>query len=319
MKFVFLLAFCVVCSVADLSCDVPLFAWSGAGAFVGKNIGLPSALTASDVESLLDSFVKGASVPTSFSDSVRSVKPEVLVVYLESQLRLAQVSFHASQLGTLKNLMLNSRSSIFVPHLDLSASLLNTVVEVGSSANTNGGSVIFAGKGSVLLPELKNSVPQVKAVSLAKLEEFLSTSKVFSNGVTDIIFVQLDDESNLQQKFTNTNHVIEAVNSAISAKTQNYVSVYTGLKYEAVDWGMSFSSKRYLSSVFDVIIDETNNGTNGTQPNWFQVYFPGWFWEVVVGGLFFIPFVISGFCVMLGLQAPEHFVPPSKAKHAKRT
>lgn len=36
-----------------------------------------------------------------------------------------------------------------------------------------------------------------------------------------------------------------------------------------------------MSSEFQ-FVSQTDNTTNGTQPNWFQVYFPGWFWEVAL-------------------------------------
>jgi len=71
---------------------------------------------------------------------------------------------------------------------------------------------------------------------------------------------------------------------------------------------------------YQYILDSNNsNTTNGTLPTIFQEFFPGWFWEVALAFVFLIPIILTGYCMLMSVQAPENFIPPPKDKFKKRS
>jgi len=315
-----LFAFCAL-ATASLVSDVPLFAWAGKeNAFGGINVGLSSALSTNDVEALVKSILHNTNVPNPFPHNA-SLQPEVLIVYLSSKLRLDQVSAFSAHLPALKNVMKNSVSSFFAPHLDIPDSLTATLIKATSFVSKKSASVVYVGKGATLLPELRQAVPHITVVSHQDAKNLLASSKIFSNGVTDLLIVHLDDVVELVDKFSKTNTIIQSMNEFISERTHNFVSIYTGLKYEQVGWEESFGQKRGIAELLQdyVMLDDPTNATNSTQPTVFQEFFPGWFWEVTFSFMFIIPIIIAGYCMLMGVQAPENFIPPHKDKFKKRS
>jgi len=315
MRFIYILALCSVCAMAKLASDVPLFLWSGESYVHAKNLGLSSGFTTADVESLLESISSGHAVSTSFSNVLRIAQPEVLVIFLEPQLSLSQVVSSSAQLPALKKVMQTSTGSFYAPYVDFTEPLVSGVIQSASKIPASA-SVIYAGKGASLLPVLKIRVPKVKAVPLNNLDKVLSSSKIFNNGVTDLVIVHLEvQEDDTTEKFTRANSIIQTVHSIVSEKTSNYVAMYTALEANIVE------DQEYRKRVFmqyqDFILDDPNNGTNGTNGTitWFQQFFPGWFWEVTLVLIFIIPILITGFCRLMSIQTPM-FEERVKAKHA---
>lgn len=294
---VYILALCTVCTVAKLASDVPLFMWSGEKYIIGKNLAISTELATPDVEYLFESIVTRNAVPTPFTSVLHNPYPEVLVIFLEPHLSLTQLS-SCSELPTLKSVMqVSSAGSFYAPYVGVSDSLSSSVIQTAYLVDKSA-SVFYAGKGAKLLPELKSRVPKVKAVSLNNLQKTLSSSKIYNNGVVDLVIVHLDTEDSTD-KLSRSNEIIFAVNSFVSDKTANYVAVYTGLSSYEND-----SQKRVLMELEMIVDDLSDNSTNVTG-TWFQIFFPGWFWEITVVFLFLIPIVITGFFQLMSIQTPN--------------
>jgi len=291
-----------------------LFLWSGESYVHAKNLGLSSGLTTADVEGLLESISSGHAVSTPFSNVLSTAQPEVLVIFLEPQLSLSQVVSSSAQLPALKKVMQTSTGSFYAPYVDLTEPLVSGVIQSASKIPASA-SVIYAGKGASLLPVLKIRVPKVKAVPLNTLDKVLSSSKIFNNGVTDLVIVHLEvQEEDTTEKFTRENSIIQAVHTIVSEKTSNYVAVYTALEADIVE-DQDYRKRVFMQ--YEYILDDPNNGTNGTNGTitWFQMFFPGWFWEVTLILIFLIPILITGFCHLMSIQTPM-FEERVKAKHA---
>jgi len=173
MKFIVcILALCTVCAVSELASDVPLFLWTGENCMTGKNIGLSTGLTTSDVEYLLESLVYGSAVPTPFSSILRNPTPEVVVIFLEPKLSSPLLPSYLARLPSLNTLMTQTSGSLYAPYVDLSEPLDSVIIQSASSVHTHA-NVIYAGQGATLLPELKARVPKVKATSIANLQVLL--------------------------------------------------------------------------------------------------------------------------------------------------
>lgn len=312
MKFIAcILALCTVCAVAKLASDVPLFMWSGDSYMTGKNVGLSTELAARDVEYLFESVVTRNPVSTLFPFTPISSNhhPEVLILYLEPRMSLAGLLSCGAQIPALKNLMASSSSSFYAPYVDVSDSLTSSIIQTASAVD-NSASVFYAGKGATLLPELKSRVAKVKAVSLNNLQKTLSSSKIYNNGVVDLVIVHLDTEDSAD-KLSHSDEIIQAVNTFVSDKTSNYVAVFTGLSSDDT----LHSQKRVfmeLESLVEADLDDNSTNVTGT---WFQLFFPGWFWEVTVTFLFLIPIVITGFFQLMSIQTPNIEERAKKKQH----
>jgi len=272
----------------------------------GKNIGLSTGLTTSDVEYLLESLVYGSAVPTPFSSILRNPTPEVVVIFLEPKLSSPLLPSYLARLPSLNTLMTQTSGSLYAPYVDLSEPLDSVIIQSASSVHTNA-NVIYAGQGATLLPELKARVPKVKATSIANLQKTLSSSKIFHNGVTDLVIVhfELPSESSDTDGFSHSNEIINAVSTLISDKTSNYIAMYTSLSSDAHVVDDSKFQKRFYFDYEELLFEEqANNNTNGTG-NWFQNFFPGWFWEAALVLIFIIPIAITAFFQIMSIQTPS--------------
>jgi len=319
----FFFVLCLVRSFSQTTSDVPLFVWSGEGSYLrGKNVGLSSALSPPDIESLFQSIIQGTTAPTVFSTVLSSSatrRPEAFVVFLEPKLCLDQVSTHSAQLVHLKSLM-QSSSSFYAPYVDFSESLASALVYAAKLTKQNG-STTYSGKGDTLLPELRLSVPNINAVSLKMLQNTLLSSNIFANQHVDLIIVHLDRDNVQDRRFGITDEVIKSVIDIIDHHTSNYIAVYTGLAFEPRP-DTTFEGANNLkrsgldmmsSAEYQFVLEGgDDNTTNGTQPNWFQQYFPGWFWEAALMFVLVFPWVLVGYFQLMGVQVPEHFVIKAK-------
>jgi len=275
-----------------------------------------------DVESLLSAVLRQGTVSSAFMSKPRTIKPELVLLFLEPHLRVDQVASYSSFLPTLKSVMQNSASSLHAPHLDLSQSLVSAIANAVSRVHESA-KIVYAGRGGDLLSVLKRLDESVKAVSLANLKDTLSSlPTIFSNGVTDFVIINLEQgSSDVSERFQKTDAIIQTVQAFVSKNTPAYVSLYTGLAYDDLEWTVyGFPSvKRDIQTIEDFeFVYNANNMTNGTQPTWFQEFFPGWFWEATLFLIFLIPIILTGYCCLMSIQAPDYFIPPSKDKFKKR-
>jgi len=274
----------------------------------GQNVGVSDYVTASEVEDMLRSFFKGESHSflTQYVDtSVGS--PEVVVLFTEAQLRSEQLSIYASSLGQLKDLIRNSESSLSAPFVDMPSAFDIHVVNIANQAKSSG-QVLYIGKGSALLHDIKRRVPEVIVAHTEDIDyTFKKNPAIFSNGVTDLIVIHLSKTTANSEKFVDTNKVIQKVNTILSASTQNYVCAYTALAYDNPEFNMEFGektilTKRYVSYSLQIHNGTTNN-TNGTVPI-FRQYFGGWFWELFITMLVLIPLLVTGTYAIDSIQTP---------------
>jgi len=281
-----------------------MFIWTGENCISGKNVGLPNGLTSSDVEYLLESIIYGSAVSTPFSSILRNPKAEVVVIFLEPQLSSPLLPSYLAQLPSLTSLMKTSAGSLYAPFVDLSEPLDSVIIRSASSVDKNA-NVIYSGKGATLLPDLKARVPKVKSTSIANLQKTLSLSKIFSNGVTDLVIVHFENPESDTDDFTRSNEIIYAVSTLISDKTTNYIAVYTSLSSDAQVVDDSKFQKRLFLDYEELSFEEqASNNTNGTG-NWFQNFFPGWFWAVALVLVFIIPIAITAFFQIMSIQTPN--------------
>jgi len=235
--------------------------------------------------------------------------PEVLVVIAEEQLRSEQLTTFAPSLLKFREILNNAPSSLQVPFVDMSHAFDIHLINVVSHVGNNDGQVFYLGKGSPLLKDILSREQKTITADFASFPNLLNKHDIiFSNGKTDLIIVYLSNfgETNFEQ----TDKVIADVHRQISAVTDKYVCVYTGLAYDNPDYNVDFGTKRHhpLPSLKRHILqsgnDSVTNGTaNGTVPV-FRQYFGGWFWELFVVMLVLVPLLIIGTYSIDSIQTP---------------
>jgi len=301
--------------------DVPVAVWCGDEYVTGKNVGVSQSIVAGDVEAMIQAFFssgpKYGLLAPYFSEKDL---PEVVVLFVESQMRSEQLSIFAHSLPHFKEIMRNAESSLYSPFLDLYYALDNTVVNVAYTARIASGRVLYFGKGSTVLQDILSRVPSTVVNGINDLEKgFKNNYEIFSNGIPDLVIVHIPPAYASATKFTDTDFIINNVNSLISAETDEYVCVYTALAYDDPQYNMEFgvkdSAKRYLSVVLQSSLlanGSSNSSTNASVPI-FRQYFGGWFWELFIVMFVIIPLLIMGTYAIDSIQTPLFDAKP-KAK-----
>jgi len=325
-----------VLSSSRFAADVPLVIWSGESYLSGQNIGISVPLVLNDVESTFQSLFLGGSglLKNYFSPTL---DPEVVVLFLEQELRSEQLSVYSSSFTNLKNLLKTEKSSLYAPFVDLELSLDSAVVSLVDTTVSNSGKVFYVGDS---LPSFaQRRAPSSTVTDIDDFKEFiLKNSQIFTNSKTDLIIVYLHSGAS-QDKFKETDLVINSVHTLISSSTTKYVALYTAHSYADPHLQMDFSSshlKRSLSQTapngsspaptpFPVpsIVPQpaynaspapssTNQTSNETVPI-FRQYFGGWFWELVIVAAVLIPLLLIAVFAIDGIQTPI-FESKKKAK-----
>jgi len=277
----------------------------------GQNVGVSDYVTSSEVEDMLRSFFKreSHSFLTQYVDtSIGS--PEVVILFTEAQLRSEQLSIYASSLTQLKALIKNSESSLSAPFVDMPSAFDNSVANIAHHAKQSG-KVIYIGKGSVLLHDIKRRAPETIVAYSEDMDYILKrNSAIFSDGVTDLIVIYLPKTTANTEKFEETDKVIKRVQSIVSSRTQNYVCAYTALAYDNPEFNLEFGertimTKRYVSYTLQYSNGTNNsNNTNATDVPIFRQYFGGWFWELFVTMLVLVPLLVIGTYAIDSIQTP---------------
>jgi hypothetical protein len=281
--------------------------WSGNNYIKGQNVGVSDYVTASEVEDMIRTFFnrESHSFLTQYVDtSVGS--PEVVILFAEAQLRSEQLSIYSSSLGQLKELIRNSESSLSAPFVDMPTAFDVNVANIAYHAKS--GKVIYMGKGTALLHDIKRRVPELIIATLEDLEHTLKrNSPIFSDSVTDLIIIYLPKTTASTEKFEETDKVIHRVHSVVSAYTPNYVCAYTALAYDNPEFNMEFGEKTIITKRYvSYTLQDNNNGTNCTNCTApiFRQYFGGWFWELFVTMLVMIPLLVAGTYAIDSIQTP---------------
>jgi len=129
------------------------------------------------------------------------------------------------------------------------------------------------------------------------------TSKIFTNGVTDLIVVYLSAVHESPAKFAETDYILGNVHTLISSQTSDYVSVYTALAYDNPDFNFDFGSRQTVAKRFILQSNSSSNNSNTSVPI-FRQYFGGWFWELFVCMLIMIPLLVIGTYSIDSIQTP---------------
>lgn len=175
----------------------PLFMWSNTKFFVGKNVQVNEMVSTEDV---LGS-IKGVSSPMGKYFSQERALPEVIVIFVEPELRTEQfpllANSYASQpnggaFSKLKGTLESYASSSVVVSYSHS-SFGQTIGSTIASLSSQGMKVTVAKKtGSSILSELDGRT-DVNHVTLEQLTELASSNwEILSNGVPDLIVVGFD-------------------------------------------------------------------------------------------------------------------------------
>jgi len=296
--------------------DVPLVVWSGDRFFDAQNVGISTSITYTDAELFLQSFIKStAPLDGELSKYLPNGKPEVIVLFVESKLRSNQLSLYSHSFVNLKKLMETSSSSLYAPFVDLSVSFDRTITNMAYSTKLNSGEVIYFGKGSILLHDIRDKVPST--IEMKNIErEIKAHSEIFSNDVTDLIIVHLDSSiTPPEDRFSSSDSILNRVQNIVSSKTQKYVGVYTALSYDEPTLNMDFAvrereiSKRFITHTVAV----QQNNTNTTIPI-FRQYFGGWFWELILVCMVLIPMLVTGVYAIDAIQTPLFDSKPKQKK-----
>jgi len=318
----------VLCS-SRFASDVPLAIWSGESYLSGQNIGISVPLVLNDVESTFQSlFSSGSGILKNYFSP--PLDPEVVVLFLEPELRSEQLSVYASSLTKLKNLLKSEKSSVFAPFVDLELSLESAVMGMVDTIVSTSGNVFYVGES---LPPFAQNDPPSTVIAIDDFKEVITkNSKIFTNSKTDLIIVYLNSGAS-QDKFKETDKVINLVHTIISSSTSKYVALYTALTYADPHLKMDFSSsnqKRSLSQSSSNVSapgpvpgsvptsfptpqpatnsspapSPFNNQTNQTVIPIFRQYFGGWFWELVIVSSILIPLLLIAVFAIDGIQTP---------------
>jgi len=249
-----------------------------------------------------------------------TMDPEVVILFLEPELRSEDLSVYASSFTNLKNLLKTEKSSLYAPFVDLELSLESTVLSLVDTTVSNSGKVFHVGGSR---PSFAQSRPKT-VINIADVQEIITEySQIFTNSKTDLIIVYLSSNGASQEKFKETDTVINLVHTIISSSTTKYVALYTALSYADPHLQMDYSSshlKRSLSQTGNntapspsivPVPSPFSNGTNTTVPTngnttipIFRQYFGGWFWELVIVCTVLIPLLLISVFAIDSIQTP---------------
>jgi hypothetical protein len=303
-----------------LTNDVPLFVWSGESYLNGQNKGVPDSFESEELYNVLSSFINNEK-PSVLKDYILTTesKPEIIVLFLEEKLRRDQIAL--MNLSTLSRLMETEKSSLYAPFVDFQTDFNTYIVNLAYDFSKKGSNVIYVGRGSNLLQNVKTRIPEVFVVKNDEFEE--NVGNYFTNGLTDLLIIDIHSFKD-PLKHLNSDSIISDVHSFISKKTSKYIAFYTGLSYDDPQFTLTFGKIQSKRGLFAPAPNGTNgttpNGSNGTIPNVtngtdnFYTYFPGWFWEVFVFVLVVLPTAIGGIYAIDGIQTPEVFFVDDKKK-----
>jgi len=297
-----------VVTIANFVPDVPLFAWSGESYLLGKNRQITQTLTTKEIPLLVGSMLSSTKDFQQYV-SPDGKLPELIVLFLEPKLRSDEVIRYSSALPFLRNMVEGSTSSIYSPFVQMDDNLLFPLVQVASAAQKNGASVFYHGKGA-LGDFLQEKIPSLINTDISSL-----APTVFSNGVVDLLFVELHSElPTLPQRLAETDSTIERINKMITSVSSQYISIYTGLRHHQVEDEIhpyvpeSHHHKRNSYIFFD-----QNNSIpddNVTLPHWFNRWFPGWFWELFIVCLIILIICFFGTMTLFSLQGLDKLAKP---------
>jgi len=297
--------------------DVPLFMWSGdKSAFEGQNLMIQKPLATHDIATLVSSLLSGEQKPGSTVNF--QSKPEVVVLFLEHHLRTDEVIRFSKKghFSALQDLLQNSPASTYSPYVAMSTPLAGPLVKAVTENIV--GSVVLIGRKSEKnynegpLNHLLNNQISIRTV---ERPEDLVADSIFSNGVTDLLIVQLDaSNTNMEARLIQSDKVIKIVQKMVTEETKgNFVSIYTALEHHQLNEEIpNFRTEEKKRAHFEIL--QADTPANITRLHWFNEWFPGWFWEIATVMFIFLSITMFGTCTLNQLQVPDHLPKNPNAK-----
>eukprot|EP00029_Vermamoeba_vermiformis_P007210 TRINITY_DN3051_c0_g1_i1.p1 TRINITY_DN3051_c0_g1~~TRINITY_DN3051_c0_g1_i1.p1 ORF type:complete len:295 (-),score=78.54 TRINITY_DN3051_c0_g1_i1:80-964(-) len=265
--------------------SVPLLAWSN-GYFSGNNVHVQGSVSVNDIEFFLNALTSGNAkqVESSLNAQLSKSNPDLVVLFLESELSADQVSFYSGAHGQSNGHALSNLRQAMESHT--------------SFVSTN-----FAVDGSLDAALARINAKVVKAAKLADVKKALSTS-------SKVLVVELTTAgADVEATFAAHDQLVSEVMALVAEKSQGFVAVYTGKSdvsaHLDVEWEVEFAS---------YMMEETNtNGTNTTTINTgFLHYFPGGQLQNIVIVMLFIAIALLGVCLIDGTQTHDRFAEPGQ-------
>jgi len=270
--------------------SVPLLAWSN-GYFGGNNVHVQGSVSVNDIEFFLNALTSGSDkqAESSLTAQLSKSNPDLVVLFLESELSADQVSFYSGAHGQSNGHALSNLRQAMESHT--------------SFVSTN-----FAVDGSLDAALTRVNAKVVKAAKLGDIKKALSTSP-------KILVVELTaGATDVEATFTAHDQLISEVMAAVAAKVQGFVAVYTGKSdvtaHLDVEWEFEFAN--YMME--DTNVTVTNNGTNTTTTinTGFLHYFPGGQLQNIIIIMLFIAIALLGVCLIDGTQTHDRFAEPGQ-------
>lgn len=298
---------------------LPLFVWSSNDLFSHQNDQVLDTLSSQDIEDVLKGFLISNDDKT-FISGIKG-NPEAVVLFLDTQLETDQISHYGSAYDTtnnggsfssLKRIIESSKSSLVAPYVVSESQYSLVDSALSRVANKMSGSVLIARQDGayVNLYALKKS----SNVQIISLEELNGESKLFSNGVSDLIIVYLNIAGSAEQ-FASHDALISSVSEMVSSATSgNFVGMYTGngVPYSATKT-IFVENNYFMDQVYAVDTNCTGN-CSGNNTNYHRTYLTGPILEAGMILISLVTMLFVGVCNLCYLQTPEAYEAPKVQK-----
>lgn len=228
-------------------------------------------------------------------------------------------------MGALRREMLGAQSSVSVPFLDHtgSESAVSKAVAALASSLPAGGRVLYTGNARTpFYAHMERSFPMMKTIALEDINE---SNAIFSNGVLDVLIVELTSvELNLGTKLSKDDSIVEKVQAVVKTATNgNFVSLFTSENVfsPAIATVFPESTEHIQSSSVRAIEDaeqaeedsvDFGNMPYGDRDMAWGAYFPYWFWEGLITLLMIAGIAFGAIRMLLGMQTPTFFLSEKK-------
>lgn len=267
--------------------SVPLLAWSN-GYFGGNNVHVQGSVSVNDIEFFLSALTSGNSkqAASTITAQLSKSNPDLVVLFLESELSSDQVSFYSGAHGQSSGHALSNLRQAMESHT--------------SFVSTN-----FVVDGSLDAVLARVNAKVVKAIKLADVKKALSASPKIL--VVELTATAADTEAT----FTAHDQLIAEVMTLVAEKNQGFIAVYTGksdvIVHADVEWEFEFPN--YMMQETNIT---TNVSTNTTVDTGFLHYFPGGQIQNIVIVMLFIAIALLGVCLIDGTQTHDKFAEPGQ-------
>mmetsp|Transcript_19999 Transcript_19999/g.22257 ORF Transcript_19999/g.22257 Transcript_19999/m.22257 type:complete len:309 (-) Transcript_19999:151-1077(-) len=284
--------------VASQQFDVPVLVWSGQQYSPFNHDKAP--VSQATYTNYFDNLLETSRLTTLASKSASA--PEVIVIYMHEELRTDQVTnyFANGVYSNLQTAIKNGASSTSASGPS-GPSLLRLIPKID-------GTIIYAGRGDPFGAAVETSI------TIDELEAHLiDNSGIFADGSTDLIIIRFKTKYDQ----LSSDEIVGKVNTLISKETSQYVSVFTAELATAPDclFTVPGQSKRSIEQnptgpTGPTVAPTEAPSSNTTEQNWFEKYFPGWFWTSFLVNFFIFIVLMIGLCALADIQVHDKFETP---------